>query len=53
MDSDTAPQAGRSRVRFPIVLLEMFIDLVLAAALMSLGSTQSLTEMSTMNISWG
>ena len=39
------------RVRFPIVLLEMFIDLILAAALLSLGSTQSLTEMSKMNVS--
>jgi hypothetical protein len=53
VDSDTALQAGRSRVVFPVVLLEMFIDLFIAAAFMSLESTQSLTEMSTMNISWG
>jgi hypothetical protein len=53
VDSDPAVQAGRSRVRFPSVLLEMFIDLILAVVLMSLRSTQYLTEMSTMNISWG
>ena len=31
--SGTALQAGRSQVRFPIVLLEFFIDIILPAAL--------------------
>ena len=44
----TALQAGRSWVRFPITLLEFFINLLLLA----LRSTQPLTEMSTRNISW-
>jgi hypothetical protein len=39
-------QAGRSRVRFPMRSLDFSIDLILPAA-MDLGSTQSLTEMST------
>ena len=34
--SGTALQAGRSRVRFPIVSLEFFIDIILPAALWSL-----------------
>ena len=38
-----------SRVRFPMVSLGFFIDIILSA----LGSTQPLTEMSTRNISWG
>ena len=42
----TALQAGRSRVQFPMVSLEFFIDIILPA----LGLTQSLTEMSTRNI---
>jgi len=45
----TALQAGRSSVRFPIVPLAYFIDIIFPA----LGSTQTLTEMSTRNISWG
>ena len=45
-----APQVGRSRVRFPIVSLEFFINTVLPAALWSWGW---LTEMSTRNISLG
>jgi len=49
----TALQAGRSRVRFPMVSLEFFIDIVLPAALWPWGSTQLLTEMSTGNITWG
>ena len=45
-----ALQAGRSRVRFPIVSLQFFVDIILPDAL---GLTQPLTEMSTRNISWG
>ena len=48
----TALQAGRSRVRFPMVSLEFFIDNP-SGRTMALGSTQPLTEMSTRNISWG
>jgi len=33
VDSDPELQNGRSRVRFPSVLLEMFINLILAVAL--------------------
>ena len=47
VDSGTALQVGRSRVRFPMVSLEFFIDIILPAALWPL------TEMSTRNISWG
>jgi len=36
-----------SRVRFPIISLELFIDMKLGAAL---GSTQTLTEMNTRNV---
>jgi hypothetical protein len=39
-------QAWRSRVRFPMKSLDFSIDLILPA----LGSTQPLTEMSTMNL---
>jgi len=46
-------KAGRSWVRFPMVLLEIFIDIILAVAMWHWGSNQPLTEMSTMNISWG
>jgi hypothetical protein len=42
-----------TRVRFPMVSLEFFIDIILQAALWPLGSTQPLTEMSARNISWG
>ena len=43
-------QAGRSRVRFPMVSLEFLIDIILPAALRTaLGYTQPLTEMSTRN----
>ena len=45
----TALEVGRSRVRFPMVSLVFFIDLILPAA----ESTQPLTEMSARNIFWG
>jgi len=44
----TELQAGRSRVRSPMVSLEFFIDLFFPA-----GSTKPLTDLNTMNISWG
>jgi hypothetical protein len=47
----TFPQAGRSRVRFPIVSLEFFIENLSGRSLI-LGLTQPLTEMSTRNIYW-
>jgi hypothetical protein len=42
-------QAGRSRLLFPMRLLDFLIGLILPA----LGSTQPLTEMSTMNLPGG
>ena len=48
----TALQAGKSRVRFPMVSLEFFIDIP-SDPTMTLGSTRLLTEMSTRNFSWG
>jgi len=48
----TALQVGRSRVRFPMMSLEFFIDTNLLAALWPWGRL-SLTEMTTKNISWG
>jgi len=48
----TAEPAGRSPVRFPIVSLGIFINIILPAAIWPLMSTQSLTEMSSRNISW-
>jgi len=36
-----------------MVSLEFFVDIILPAALWPLESAQPLTEMSTMNISWG
>jgi hypothetical protein len=44
---DTAIQAGRLRVRFPVVLFD--IDITIPA----LGSTQPVTEMTTRDISLG
>ena len=49
---DTALQAGRSRVRIPMVSLEFFIDIILLAAPWLWGLIQPLTEMSTRNVSW-
>ena len=49
----TALQAGRSRVRFPILSLKFPTDVILPWTLWSLGSTQPLTEMITSNISYG
>ena len=46
-------KSRRSRVRFPTVSLEFFIDIILPGRTMALGLTQPLTEMSTRNISWG
>ena len=48
----TALQAGRSRVRFPVVSLEFFWHNP-SGRTMALGLTQPLTEMSTRNIFWG
>jgi len=48
-----ALQVGRSRVRFPMVLMEFFIYIILLTALWPWGLTEPLTEMSTRNISWG
>jgi len=46
-------QIGRSLVRFQMVSLEFFIEHNPSDRTMALGSTQPLTEMSTMSISWG
>jgi len=48
-----ALQAGRSRVRFPMMSLKIFIDRILPTALSPEGLTQHLTDMSTRNISCG
>ena len=50
---DAVLQIGRSLVRFQMVSLEFFIDIILPIALWALVSTQPLTEMSTTRISWG
>ena len=47
--SDTALQVGSSRVRFPMVSLEFFINIILP----TLELTQPLRDMNTRNISWG
>jgi hypothetical protein len=47
----TALQAGRSRVRFPMMSLKIFIDKILLSGTMAVGLTQPLTEMSIRNIS--
>ena len=48
----TALQAGRSRVRFPMVSLDFFFIDNPSGRTMALVSTQPLTEMSTRNVSW-
>ena len=48
----TALQARRSRVQFPIMSLEFFIDNP-SGRTMAMGLTHPLTEMSIRNISWG
>jgi hypothetical protein len=45
----TALRARKSRVRFPMVTLEFFIDIILPVALWPRGLTQPLTEFSTRN----
>jgi len=50
----TALQARRSRVRFPMMSLEFFIDINNPSGrTMTLRLTQPLTEMCTRSISWG
>ena len=44
-------QVGRSQVRFQMVSLEFFVDIILPAALWPWELTHPLTEMSTRNIS--
>jgi hypothetical protein len=51
--SVTALQIGRSLVRSQMVFLEIFIDINPSDRSMALGSTKTLTEMSTRRISWG
>jgi hypothetical protein len=46
-------QAGKPRVRIPMMSLDFLIDLIIPEAFMALGSTQSLKEMSTRNIPGG
>jgi hypothetical protein len=53
VDSDTVLQAGRSRVRFPMRSLDFFNWPNPSSRTMALGPTQSLTEMSTRNLSGG
>jgi len=50
-----ALQVGRSRVRFPMVSLEFFIDIRSnpSSRKMALEVTQPLTETSARNIPWG
>jgi len=48
----TALQAGMSRVRFPMALIEIFVDINHSGRTMAMGLTQPLTEMSTRSISW-
>jgi hypothetical protein len=49
----TALQAGRSRVRFPMVSLDFFHWHDSSGRIMTLGLTQSLTEINTRSVFWG
>jgi len=49
----TPLQAGRSRVRFPDGVIGIFLWHIPSGHTMALRLTQTLTEMSTRNISWG
>jgi hypothetical protein len=49
----TALQAGRLRIRFEMLSLELLIDIILLGALCPWSSTQPVTEMSTRDDSWG
>jgi hypothetical protein len=49
----SALKAGRARVRFPMVSLEVFIEYSFRPQPMALGLTQTPKEMSTRRISWG
>jgi len=53
MGKITALQAGKSRVRFPMMSLEFFIDIILPCRTMALGFDLASNKMSTRNISWG
>ena len=50
--SGTVLQAGRSRVRFPMVSLEFFHSYKPSGRTMALGLTRPLSEISIRNISW-
>jgi len=52
MKRGAALLVGRTRVRFPLASLELFIDIILPARTVALGSTQPLAEKSTRDISW-
>jgi hypothetical protein len=48
----SAPKDGKSRARFPVGSLTFSSDLILLCAFSSLGSTHSLTEISTEKFPW-
>jgi len=48
----TALPARMGRVQFPMMSLELFIDIILSDRTVVVGSTQPLTEMSTRDIPW-
>ena len=52
VESCTALQAGSLRVQFPIMSLEIFIDIILPARVWPWNLTQPLTEKSTRFIDW-
>ena len=49
---DIPLQVGKSRFRFPVISLEIVIDIMLSVPLWPWGSTHRLTKMSIRNISW-